>query len=648
MRLTTRRTTYIAGALAALAVVSTAASAQVTTTATTNNNAQLGSAHIVEWDLPGNIDFNPGAVAVDTRGEDNNRAWFVTRLGGQKVYRFDFGKSLTKNNGTARWTSWDLAPDIVIGGTSRLRPSHDRRFVVIRTPQSVQEVDTQACAAGTPEYPVRCGTALRQWTFPAAETFDILTSDIAVDDGRRIFTVGASTDAGLGGFIQMIVSTKVPFTASTQQVTVSKDTATVVRWPDLGVNNCVASGDSAVCLSGIDFQPTSQNQNLIYVSNQGQNSIDELNIATNKIRRWLLSAVSSTEPITEPRQLNIDSNGTVWVITGSGHLVSLNPKNSSGCGSGYNRITRHRIPPEALNDGWGIAPDSHVVGYTDAQNNKVGMLIPRDSSVCVRPTPPEDALPVPVDAIVTPVPTAVVSSTTPGIPKIVQRKVTRKDDGTFVEAVLNVPAAGADPTMAPPDSVMPLGITPAKGKGESTFFYAVGMTVVGGASEGSVAKRVGFVRLGLADRIKNPRDDDDADDGMDRTTHPGWHTSADGDDDADSVPDEYDASTSREQMANYDPAPVAPMTSSPDYAVSSAAGTLALIANAKADNLLATVAIDVYSAAGMLVATSGPMPGVATVTVPNPGAGTFNVRVRNLSGASISVTPTVVTRDLMP
>src|SRR3954470_6607113 len=78
-----------------------------------------GAAHVIEWDLPAGMDFSPGAVAVDTRGEDNNRAWFVTRFGtpedtpaGRKVYRFDFGPSLMKNGGAARWTSWDLAPEV--------------------------------------------------------------------------------------------------------------------------------------------------------------------------------------------------------------------------------------------------------------------------------------------------------------------------------------------------------------------------------------------------------------------------------------------------------------------------------------------------------------------------------------------------------
>src|SRR3954452_12324616 len=149
--------------------------AQVVTPSTTtpSNTApsRLASAHIIEWDLPEPIDFNPGAVAVDTRGEDSNRAWFVTRLaatpaGGRKIYRFDFGPSLMKNNGNARWTSWDHAEDVVNnGGVAKLRASHDRRFTVVRTSSSIQEVDTQAYAAGTVGSPATCASGLRRWDF---------------------------------------------------------------------------------------------------------------------------------------------------------------------------------------------------------------------------------------------------------------------------------------------------------------------------------------------------------------------------------------------------------------------------------------------------------------------------------------------------
>src|SRR3954454_3733169 len=132
------------------------AAAQSGTTPTNVSSTQLGSARIVEWDLPQDADFNPGAIVVDTRGEDNNAVWFVTRLGGQKVYRFNVQSSLMKNGGQARWTSWDLVPGVNMGGIKKLRPSHDRRFAVVRTSSSIQEVDTQACAAGTPLNPATC------------------------------------------------------------------------------------------------------------------------------------------------------------------------------------------------------------------------------------------------------------------------------------------------------------------------------------------------------------------------------------------------------------------------------------------------------------------------------------------------------------
>jgi len=261
---------------------------------------------------------------------------------------------------------------------------------------------------------------------------------------------------------------------------------------------------------------------------------------------------------------------------------------------------------------WGIAPDSDVIGYTDANNNKVGMLVPHDSGMCVSPnTEPTDKLLI--DATVTTMPTTVASDVTPGIPKTVMRKTTTKQDGTFVEAVLNASAPNADPTLTPPDSMSPLGITPVKWKGQGTFFYAVGMTgradptAQGGPS---YAKRVGFVRLGIPEKIKNPRDDDDADDGMDKTHHPGWHSSEPGDDDADGVPDEHDTPTNRENMTAYDPAPAAPMSAT-EYQVATTATTLALIATATSDDPTATIAVDIYNAVGTLVATSAPLPGLA-------------------------------------
>ena len=131
---------------------------------------------IVEWDLSqldGQVDANPGAIVVDTRGEDHNRVWFVTRatgVDGQRVYRFDPFASLMK--GSAAWRSWNLRADENAGGL-KIKPSHDRRFVFVRTPQFIQRIDTQTCATG---YAVACRTV---WT-PVDPNFPLIVSDIAV------------------------------------------------------------------------------------------------------------------------------------------------------------------------------------------------------------------------------------------------------------------------------------------------------------------------------------------------------------------------------------------------------------------------------------------------------------------------------------
>jgi len=618
------------------------------TTSTAPSAKQLGSARVIEWDLPADADFNPGAMVVDTRGEDNNTIWFVTRLGGQKVYRFNLQSSLMKSGGQARWTSWDLFPDTNAGGIKKLRPSHDRRFVVVRTASSIQEIDTQACPAGTVAMPTMCGSGLRRWDFiEDPESDGAFVSDVAVDDGRRIFTTGRSSNpTGLFplGYVQMLIPTKVAFTSNTDPITAPA--GTVTRWGVPGVDQCDAigggeAGISGFCNSGIDFR--SSDQNLVYFSNQGNNSIDELNVTTSKIRRWPLPKDADGAPVLQPRMLKIENNDTVWVITGSGHLVSLNPKNSSGCPSGTNKMTRHRVPPEVMaNDGWGIAPDSNVVGYTDANNNKVGMLIPRDAGVCVPPVP-DSAVKEDITTTVTTVPNLVVSDVVKGDPKTVLKQTTKKNDGTFVEAVINQPAPGSvDPTMKQPDSMSPLGITPVKSKAQGTFFYAVGFSAAAGFN-GPSAKRIGFVRLGIPERIRNPRDDDDDDDGY-QTANAGWRVGAVGDMDGDGVPDEYDTNTSRDN-ATFADAAILPVAQIMEYPVSTTATTLALIAAATPDIATATISVDVYNSLGTLVGSSGPIVGAAVATIPTPAAGNYTVRVRNLSTLAVTPTPAMVVRE---
>src|SRR4051812_10033172 len=97
-------------------------------TGSTPPPVQMRTTHIVEWNLPAIADASPGAMVVDTRGEDKNRLWFVTRLGLQRVFRLEPSKSLMK--GSAQWKSWELAEDsFTTGGTKKIKASHDRRFV---------------------------------------------------------------------------------------------------------------------------------------------------------------------------------------------------------------------------------------------------------------------------------------------------------------------------------------------------------------------------------------------------------------------------------------------------------------------------------------------------------------------------------------
>src|SRR5258706_12340399 len=92
-------------------------------------------ARLIEWDLPPQNDVAPGAMVVDTQGNDRNRIWFVTRNGTPPhAYRMDFPSSLMKGN--AHWTSWELSKfAVTTGGIAdrRIRPSKDRRFVFVRT-----------------------------------------------------------------------------------------------------------------------------------------------------------------------------------------------------------------------------------------------------------------------------------------------------------------------------------------------------------------------------------------------------------------------------------------------------------------------------------------------------------------------------------
>ena len=606
-------TAHLATAAAAAAMDTTS-----TETSTSTSLPMTTSTHIVEWDIPALGDVEPGAVAVDSHGKDKNRIWFLTRTGAQKVYRFDPAKSLMK--GSAQWTSWQLSltpPPNSTGGLKRLKPSDDRRYVFVRTTSNLQRVDTQKCTAGSLK---TC--ELTVWQDQPELVSDFNASDLAIDGMNRVFTTATLVfGAADTAYLQMLTPGPAPAPGD------MTGTVNVKRWPVRGgAGFCQLAGSGGPCLSGIDVYH-SKYKDLVYYSEPAGNNIGELNIVTNVVRRWSLNALGAFEP----RQLNIDRHGRIWVVTGSRHLVSLDPTT--------NRMTMHQVPMVIPGDSdlFGVAPDDDVIGYTDAgfTENKVAMLFPKGSPVHVPPTC-ETLCPFYADVPVTSELSIADSASVPPQGKIAPVTITSKPDGTFVEARVDQAICTSGPCSLVP-SMSPRGITPNRGKAQGTFFYTVGF---------SDAVRIGFARLPHKDKLKHGRDDDDCDDGKDASQHPGWHdhSSHADDEDDDGVDSKYDYRTSREDAENHDATALAAGQTA-EYPLTASATTLALIANVAVNDLFAQIGVQIYNQLGALVASGVSVGGVAVATVPMPAAGDYKVRVKNYGLRSISHTPMLLVRE---
>jgi hypothetical protein len=579
----------------------------------------ITSARLIEWDLPPQADTSPGAMVVDTQGDDRNRLWFVTRAFEPHVYRMDFPSSLMK--GSARWTSWALSPTaLAAGGVSpamrRVRPSKDRRFVFVRTLLALERIDTKNCY-GSPQ------TCERTVWLDQDGTVNSL-SDLAVDDYNNVYSTHAPGEVVAAAYLQ--------------RLTPASPSATITRWAVGGGAGLCTGFASDPCVAGVAVHPF--NRYLVYYSEEFSNNIAELNTSptntsTSKVRRWSLAALSAEvcanqqpcRDIFGPRQLHIDRSGKVWVVTGSGHLVSLDPHS--------NFMTAHDMPSEILSDPFGVAPDDDVIGYTNAGANKVGMLIPRAKAFCIAPQPAY------VEKVTTNIPSdpqraLVTSNKVTPYGKTVLALITSQSDGTYVEAQIN---ERTDAT--PNDSTLPLGITPAKAKAEGTFFYAVGEPTANGKN------RVGFVRFPtLKEKMKHPRDDDDRDDGWagEDKWHD-WHGHADADDDDDDgIRNAHDSSSGSETVDRRDSTSLANGQSA-DYSMIASPTSLALLAIAEADDPMAQLGIDVYNAQGILIARSVPSLKIAVAQVALPAAGTYTWRVRNYGAAAVTYTPTSIVRE---
>jgi hypothetical protein len=595
---------------------------------------QTTTAHIVEWDLPATADSSPGAMVVDPRGDDQNRLWFVTRLGVPRVFRVSPFRSLMK--GPATWTSWELALDsFTTGGTKKIKASHDRRFVWVRTAESLQRIDTQNCDTASPQ------TCQRIEWFDQPGQFNV--SDLSVDDYNNVFTTAA---VGGDPFASPIVpppslgASYVQMLPTPGFVPANMDTGsvTVTRWTvGGGAGFCADLGRSTTsfpCVSGIAASPT--NRNLVYYSepeggSDGRGAIGELNISTNTVRRWAFTTLPLDADgviVQQPRQLHIDRWGAVWVNTGSGHLVSLNPSS--------NQMGAHAIPSASLADPFGIAPDDDVVGYTDAGINtaRVGMMFPKGPTITVSPTTQPNVPHGPVTVTTMGERATVASGSQAPRGSVVTAQITTKPDGVFVDAFVG--AFGGH------DSESPLGITPNKGKGQGSFFYAVGLP----GSSGAGADRVGMVRLPMPQKVRHPRDDDDGEDGWDHSQHPsGWHMSGVDDDDNDGLENEYDSPTAQENVTVLDPT-IVQAGQTKDYPMTASSTSLALIALAVAESdPTAFLSVDILNSAGQLVATSPVTAGLAAATLLLPAAGDYTARVHNQNVTGAAHTPKLIVRE---
>ena len=319
---------------------------------------------VTEWDLPYPTDRRPGAMASDFQSNGGNKLWFVTRVGADggaaRVYNMSVGRNF--KGGNARWNSWSLHRLGVgpTGGVRKLKPSHDRRFVFVSTIAGLHKVDTANNAVTLYDNPNLVAGV----------------SDVAVDKSNRVFYATVDTTLGTPSGV---------ITRLNASVSCAKGAycpaAEVVKWAVGGsVGLCVGGGATDPCLSGVAVHP--KYQHLVYFTDNGLDQIGELDTNTSKVRRWTL-----TDGASGPRQVNVDTDGLVWVIAsntlrGNAHLVSLDPKTQ--------RMTTHQIPTGVFNDPWGVAPDGGMIGYTDFANpdlHKVAMLIPRGHSGTFYVTP---------------------------------------------------------------------------------------------------------------------------------------------------------------------------------------------------------------------------------------------------------------------
>jgi hypothetical protein len=421
---------FVAAALAAIALTPTSARAQFR--------------QVVEFSCPLTSDQRvppadpfPGALVAE-----GNYVYYVTRSGELRLVR------LTPGTSTCNW--WDLDDLTVTTGGLRLKPWGSQTF--IRGITDLQRINTMT-------------NARTRWVDGLASISDVALR--VVNGTNDVFTTGATTEAcdPVGNpFGCLFTGTNVVQRFS---VANGSNTGTATRW-------VVGGGAGTVQYSGIDFNPCVPN--VVYYSEPLTNNIGELNTTTGIIRRWNLAALG----VSEPRQLDVDSTGKVWVVTGSGHLVRLDPELT------IDNVHVAILPASFLSNARALDADS-LVGYTAEDTHKVGQFSPNLMNAdTVSPAVFPAVTPTSLPLSVTPVTVTQFVAAAVRVAKTAPALVTGdlNMNGTFTEVSLNTATVndpmscpGADPNF--PDnpctfaSTLPQGIAndPARA---GAYYAAIG------------------------------------------------------------------------------------------------------------------------------------------------------------------------------
>jgi len=620
----------LAGATSVLAQVGIATASPTTSTSSP-------TATVVEWDTPSDLqsaDTQPGAITADLYGNSSGSVWFTTRIGNPpRVYQFQ--PPANYKYGSAQMTSWPIGGVDGLGagptgGLKRVPGSFDRRFIFVRTMLAVVKIDTLSNTSTT-----YCDDALAgadQSTICSAMS---PVSDVASDNKYFVYYTYNGYLQRLDTSSNSCTSQQCPPVTATRWNLSSAGSATLPPFSSTA-GNCTgnatfSSPDTDPCLSGVAVHP--RYQNLVYVAEPDQHTIAEVNTAIQScgcptdqpnVRRWTLNQ--------QPRQINFDQDGLLWIITGPDstlsvpELISLDPNT--------NRITVYNIPAGTLQDSFGVAPDGGMVGYTandqggpstsdpDPTEHKVGALIPQGQGTAFAPT---KYLAQPNAFSLTPSCSPATPNSGPvhTVVRQVPAKIMSGGNGTFIEGLINRNSDGSTQK-----SFFPLGIAPAFKKAVGTFLYAVGTPDQGGVN------RVGFIRLPRKGfKAKHEREDKDCNDdgtGKDAEDHDG-------------IPDKYKTSDSKSKMDRQNDS-LGPGQSM-DYNLTTTSSTMALVAAIQSDNALEPVSVQVIDPNGITLALPIATPGLAVATVVPTAPGNYTIRVKNEGALPINPETQLITRE---